>query len=90
MKVSTFLIAGAMIPLALGLSIDAGLLGKIIFDPNVGRWVGASLLGLAILAWYIVPILIRGTLSEPKDQVQLISEAREGSASQGFGHTALK
>jgi hypothetical protein len=64
-----------MVPLAVGLSLDVGLLAKIIFDdPDLGRWIGMGLLALAAISWYIVPLLIKGYLNAPAPQVHVLGK----------------
>ncbi len=74
-RLATLCLTGAMVPLSIGLSIDLALLAKIIFqDAMLARILGASLLALAVLLWYVIPNVLRRYLNERTDDIQIQRE----------------
>ena len=63
---ASWLIAAAMVPLMLGLTLEVYLLGVLVFgEPKTSLVVATALLGVFSLLWFMFPLAMR--LFHPRD-----------------------
>jgi hypothetical protein len=63
---ASWLIAAAMVPLMLGLTLEVYLLGLLVIgDPTASLAVATTLLGVFLMLWFVFPLAMR--LFHPED-----------------------
>jgi hypothetical protein len=63
---ASWLIAAAMVPLMLGLTLEVYLLGLLVIgEPKTSLEVATALLGVFLMLWFVFPLAMR--LFHPQD-----------------------
>jgi Family of unknown function (DUF6328) len=63
---ASWLIAGAMVPLMIGLTLEVYLLGLLVIgEPKASLAIATALFGVFLMLWFVFPLAMR--LLHPED-----------------------